>query len=1282
MCPRHIVRFALLPSVLFFSTVSYSQSTATPTATQTPASTPTQIMYTGKLLGYFRMPAGQTRAMVRCVEAKAASDTTLEYLPEFESRAATKFLKQRRIDKDAILVGTGDNFAPQLEAREFNPAPSQRATADGEYARENKELFYGTEDGWIRNDDKKNPELGRVISRINAGVGIIPSDNVGCFLAAARFAAVVPGKHDFYFGAERVRQLARFMAGLSRDKLPESFHLPSDYRPPQMLGANLVIKSERIDGQVTRPDLRSTPWFIPEWPKNIATVTNISDGGSVYPWLSFVHLRLMEFRHQSEVLRDLTNFSKKHKLNPDSMRDFARQFNPAPPGSKDAAYLDELTKLRARVERLFGGDVLDYPDVATRPQPRSIHVCPSTGDPNELRRPYDKDQCLKLTDGQIRIAGSSVLYDLVIPFQDRHLVEADPTVDQALQANRKDQFKSTLTPGKNYGLCLMNAEPQGNAKNRETHCIRFSVHQPFFHYPYSRPTVVTKVKDKSHYYTDPDPFVFLQANKTRPDDTVIFGIVDPHIAEQVGILNFSWLNSDKNLKTVVSAEDPAQALREQLEYFEAWYKENYKPKGEKFPGLKILLIEASPERARVFATRFPDFQVIVTAADDEQGTSQTDLSTDWNRNIPASAFVAVPIPYYNTSKQQGFVHFGRITAIPKEGLWGLTSRVIDPVAVPATKAVSQNFWQRLGEVLPQCLPDDFQSSEQPTGLERIKWLTLCAMRVDTAADVALLQKRDFFDQLPLESGDSPPDVQQILNRLIWKADLLTLLYVPGSALKKALQQSKTYQAEDSSALSLADQRWRQLEYLGIKYNAATREYLVNEVPIDDKKIYAVATSDYIGAGDTGYPDLATAALNPRTHAAGFPSKLKPISTVVCRRLYPKQAKELCNPDLVRDKYLDETYAKQTPPYKQPSFGKKLWDMFPFKWPSKDKSASSISDAMHQEVQERPIWTLSLRNFSLGFNGLTKNLSDADIAAKFSGVPTPGVTARKTSTVTAQIDTRLSRSSHSNEFFVGVGADFREQSTGDVSPQIVQINNRATGDVGVIHALRGGRSLTRVGVALYVHLEAPLQKPFSTFTLNAQDRLKITQSRNVSILPRLGLRWLNRGNSFEAGIQAGREINAFTGYRFSTNGNIALCTPSSTETFAACVNRLIKAGTVTKDSAASAITENRPRAGLYSRVSLTIPLTSKAKYVFNEEGDLFFNFHGDNAIDTRLRDISKHSLRFNIWPSLSIGPMLQILLYKNKVNGDFLFQRQFGFETSLSFDLFNRRERGVQIRHKP
>ena len=126
--------------------------------------------------------------------------------------------------------------------------------------------------------------------------------------------------------------------------------------------------------------------------------------------------------------------------------------------------------------------------------------------------------------------------------------------------------------------------------------------------------------------------------------------------------------------------------------------------------------------------------------------------------------------------------------------------------------------------------------------------------------------------------------------------------------------------------------------------------------------------------------------------------------------------------------------------------------------------------------------------------------------------------------------------------------------------------------------------------------------------------------------------------------------------------------------------------ITKDSVGTALLRSRPRAGLYWKYGLSIPFGSKVKYDLNQgenqEADFFFNFHGDNATDTRFLDRSKHSLKFTIFPSFSIGPSLQLLLYQNKVNGDFLFQKQFGLEANFSFNLSNRREKLVQIEHKP
>ena len=1239
----------VLLCLLTLATVSFSQTAPSPTPTPSP-----QIIYTGKLLGYFRVPAGQLRLPFSgCQPRSDAIENSLETSAHYDSKAATAFLKvrDRKENHDAILVGTGDIFAPQLEAREFTP--SNRKRGPGTYPIENKELYYGDRNDWVLYKDLNKDANKALKKRVEAGIGSIPTDNVGCFLYEARYAAIVPGKHDFYFGAERVRQLARFMAGLADKEKDES--------PPQMLGANLVIKTVAIDGQVTRPDLRSKPWFTAEWPKKYQ-VLNISEGGSVYPWFSNVHVKVMAFRRQSNVLEDLRAFLGKQQPTEKLLRDFVNTANQ--PGSMDTAYIEEL--------KAFRGAVTDLSS-------KSVYVCPSKGDPNELEKPYE-DKCATL-DRKVRIAGNNVVYDL--PVDDPRLVAPDPTVDPDLKPTPKDNHFSTLTPAKNYGLCLMGkGDKPKDGKEPVTNCIRFSVHTPFFYYPYSRPTVEYSTKTATNYYTDPDPFLLLD-NKSRSYEVAIFGVVDTHLGEQVGVLNFSWLNTDDKLKTVVSAEDPEQALREQLEYFQRWYGK--KGRGE-FSGLKILLAQTSPERARVFATLFPEFQVVVTAADEQQGTSETSLRTVWSSKARASAFVAVPLPYYDTAEPQGVVHFGSILALPQATSWELSSNVIKPNEIGPTKSASTEFWQQIGGVLPKCLPDGFvtPTTDQPTGLDRIKWLTLCAMRDQTNADVALLQKRDLFDQLPFEAADAPENVQEILNRLIWKGDLLTLMYVPGSALKKALQQSKTYEAEESSALSLVDERLRKLETLGINYNSATKEYLINEIPIDDKKIYAVATTDYIGAGDTGYPDLAGAALNPRTHAAGFPEKLNAISTVVCRKLYSDRADELCLPTIDRDDYLDKSSAQKVIPFRQPSLGKKLWDLFPFKWPPKDKSATTISAALQERVQQRPIWTLSLKNFSLGFLSLSSNLTDAQIGEKFAGVPTSGIGASKTHTVSVGLDTRLSRSSHQNEFFAAMGIDYKEQSTGDLTPKIVQLSNRLTGDVGLIRSIRGGRSQTRVGISFSFHAERPLERPFTNFTLGNSDRLKIFQDRGVLLLPRIGLRWQNRSNSFEAGAEAGREINALSGYRFNTQGFIDECLPNATETFAQCITRKSKltVNPITKDSAATAILENRPRAGLYWKSSVSIPFGSKVKYELTQEADFFFNFSHDNATDTRYRDISKHTLKFPIWTSFSIGPSLQLLLYQNKVKRDFLFQKQFGFDASFAFDLFNSREKAVQIKHKP
>ncbi|HEY0349898.1 MAG TPA: hypothetical protein VGC60_17265, partial [Pyrinomonadaceae bacterium] len=366
------------------------------------------------------------------------------------------------------------------------------------------------------------------------------------------------------------------------------------------------------------------------------------------------------------------------------------------------------------------------------------------------------------------------------------------------------------------------------------------------------------------------------------------------------------------------------------------------------------------------------------------------------------------------------------------------------------------------------------------------------------------------------------------------------------------------------------------------------------------------------------------------------------------------------------------------------FGSKLWKLFPFKLGDKDQKQTTASGNGIQRVEQRGFWVLSLKNLGVSFSGLHNNLSDTDIAAKFAGVRTSGVTAKQAQTITSALDLRLFHTSHTGGPFIQTNVDYKRQSTGDVAPKISQITNLVTGEAGYLRNLRGGRSDKSMGMSVSLYSETQLQKPFSTFTLGTGDSLKITQDRSLMLLPRVGLFWRNGTNAFTAGMQYGRELKALVGYRFISPAGMFECRPQVDQTFADCIKLLSPKANpkVTINSDAFPIVGDRPRAGFYWTSAFTLPLNSKMKYEFSDRGSFFFNFSNDNATDTRYRSDSKHSLKFTIWPSFSIGPSLRLLLYRNKVNKDFLFQKEFGFETSFAFDLFNRREKEVQIKHKP
>jgi 5'-nucleotidase-like protein len=1174
-----------------------------PTPSPSPSPTPQlSVIYTGKLMGYFRSPSLQPSNLKGCPSGAKPSN------------AAAVVLGQT-FPKNAILVGTGENFSPQLEARTFSAAPQRSGAPAGRFPPVQKELYswYEEDSRWVfykEIDEKKYPVLHQ---RLVNGTNTIPSDNVACYLAAAGYVAVVPGKHDFYFGPERLRQLARFMADKSANGL----------NPVQMLGANIVIKSSLINPHEVAEDDKK--W---EWPKKFSLL-NVADGNEVYPWLTHARVKLTEYALHSKfpvVLSELLN----REVNTEAQLKVALGLITEPELQADKKTLEDLLK-----------------DLASQ----HVYVCPAGQSRSEINI---KPECeLDKDNRTFRVIGDTVVADL------------------NFKLHGKDEL--VLDPNTNYELAL-GANPIKTCMDKDVSCIRFRTRFPFFHFTDS----------KTGSNPDPKRFVYIPEK-----NVVIFGVVDQSLGEQVGVLNFSWRNQKPENSTTVSVEDPIEALQTQLDFFDRTYPE--------FDGIKVLLAQMSPERARKLGAYFPQFQIVISEADREQSTSELDSSTTWVQGPHAKAFVAVPAPYFDSEQRyrfEGIVHLGRVDVtqptefrkekfgrnISKTAAWKLSSPRTDPQGIDFVKPVyatgaGPSFLTQMNNRFKKCQ----ENADPADAYNRIQLLTLCLMREQLSADVALIQKRDFFNELPDPDITDPLQFQQALDRIIWKGDLLSLLYVPGSALKNVLDQSKKFDGEDGNALSLADERARGLKFIGVRFDSKSGNYIINELPLDDNKIYAVATTDYVSAGDTGYPQLSSKALNPKNRADKFPRELIPISSLVCRGLFANQQSALpyCISDLETQKYLDETNAKVDPAGPAPGFGTKVAAFF-----KPTKQSFSDPFKLDDNVQRRPIWVLSLKNLSFTVSSLSHNMSDEDIGDKFGGVPASGVTANKTYTIGEKSEIRFSRFSHDYEFFIGSNVDYKVQSTGDENPKVDQLENRVTPEAGMVRNLKGGRGPSRLGATFTFHTEVPLAKPFTVFKLSGDNQLKITQPRRVLILPRLGLRWQNASNYFEGGGQVGREYKALSGYRFDTTNEV--CLPNAKETFADCISRLNKTtpASITKDTGATPIVESRNRIGLYWRSNFSIPFGSKFKYEFTDEGNFFFNSHGDNVSDTRLWDSQKHALKIAVFSSLSIGPSYQLIFFRNKINNDFLLQKQFGIETSFAFDVFNRRERKVQLMHKP
>lgn len=270
------------------------------------------ILFTGKLFGYFRLPNKQAFEDGKDPKNPCPSPARIASGDERMSVDAEVFMKIREDNRAALLLGTGDNFAPNYYSRvitpEFQPGLNLHKEAY------EWDPWNGTGEWTLYNriSDKLSKQLWE-------GHGTIPTDNVACFLSYAGYTAIVPGKHDFYYGPERLRKVARFLAGIpDRDTYPH-------YSPVQMLAANLVIqtiwaKDHRPVADSMRPD--ALPFDTQYGRTNSSRkleIEDFSDGGYVYPWLRRIKVKFTGWKSDDRDGVQVFLCETKEEGDPDSL---------------------------------------------------------------------------------------------------------------------------------------------------------------------------------------------------------------------------------------------------------------------------------------------------------------------------------------------------------------------------------------------------------------------------------------------------------------------------------------------------------------------------------------------------------------------------------------------------------------------------------------------------------------------------------------------------------------------------------------------------------------------------------------------------------------------------------------------------------------------------------------------------------------------------------------------------------------------------------------------------
>ena len=796
----------------------------------------------------------------------------------------------------------------------------------------------------------------------------------------------------------------------------------------------------------------------------------------------------------------------------------------------------------------------------------------------------------------------------------------------------------SLDPGSNHALCAVFAE----GDSRQTRCQLFSVQYPFFQFqPVSAATT-------------PAPY-FIPPN---PNAAVVFGIVDPSLVGYIGQLSDVWMNNDHRFDTRADVIDPIEALRQVLQLCDS----DKSCRGRR----KVLLAQMPYYKASQVASRLKVFDVVIAQPDLDHATGNETISRTGNQNVP---YVLAPgisfdaardnplstnlrrVDYYSENSAQRFFANHVLDAAIK----------VDTGARCRTCSLDREVAQMTGAA-------DNQSKSYEE-------LALTSMQQFCGSDIALLQHRDIFSSfgkaVKMWPASFQPAPQQLLDELLWKGDFAFCVPVSGSTLKKVMSESDAFDKQDQDNLSIEVEKGRGLSTLGLQRDESGTLFIRGQ-QVQDNKLYGVGMTDYLAFGNTGYPELASEAIQPVVRLVSLKS-LNRLTGLACEKLPKDFTRNSCQSDEISAS--DYFAAIRQRPF-DTTRGLTAWLEFR-DWathplqsqPNATTFVARKTDVPENVVERRGLWWFTLQNLSFGYNLNFIKGSDRTVPGNFVGnnnfsqLSTPesslfsfwgrargGYSFPRYLDFYASAEVKYSRLSVRNSISNGNFGDY----------QLTLGNNLLRGETGLTTKPLTGRIPIRLLAS--ENLLTQIAQPFQQFTApvpcgvlpcnsGATGIANYPLAKSYLVLTRVGARIQNDQSWLEAGREYGENIDIPASYALQDPARPAplMCDLAKGVTLSSCVSN---DPLFTTQSTILPQLHNQKVAGWFLNFHSAVPLyRSRLQLLVDSYGELFDRERDDTVYNTRFYEDLTLALRVPIWGNLTFAPQVETFFYQSKVLPD-------------------------------